>query len=285
MSVKTEKLIKTSTKREKDSIEKAESIRAIKEYNKNKETKISGLKGVTVDGDIIFMYSENVSILENSSEIFIPAAIIEFKYKTKKYLQEHPDTEVHINSLYSASENFESPNLGIKRGEKIKEVLLSVGIPNENIVVKPIIKALEFNEEGFFDNSISILFKPLDQNRVEELKTRLPDTKTVYPTFSNSGILINDNLKELLAEVKQVVQDNPDVRIELIGHTDNIGNEIDNYKMGLDYAKQVEWYLIAKGGIRNSKIKSSSKGESEPIEANNTEAGRTMNRRVVVVYY
>lgn len=285
MSAKKEKVVNTLSKREKDSIEKAESIRAINEFKKNKETKISGLKGVTYDGDIIFMYTENVSILENSSEIFIPTTIVDFKYKTKKYLQEHPESEVQINSLYSASENFESPNLGIKRGEKIKEVLLSVGIPNEKIVVKPIIKGLEFNEEGFYDNSISVLFKPLDQNRIDELKSRLPETKTVYPTFSNSGILINDNLKQLLAEVKQVVEDNPEVRIELIGHTDNIGNEIDNYKMGLDYAKQVEWYLVAKGGIGNSKIKSSSKGESEPIDRNNTEEGRRINRRVVVVFY
>ena len=78
---------------------------------------------------------------------------------------------------------------------------------------------------------------------------------------------------------------NPDVRIELIGHTDNIGNGQDNYTMGLNYSKQVEWYLVAKGGIANSKIKASSKGEEEPIDTNNSREGRIVNRRVEVVFY
>lgn len=251
----------------------------------NNEVKLSGLKGVTGDGDLIFMFPDGVSILENSNEIFIPETITDFKYKTNTYLSEHPNTEIHINSLYSASENFESPNLGIQRGKKIKEALLSVGVPKERIVIKPIIKGIDFDAEGFYSNSISITFKPLDLERVNNLKTELPETKTVYPRFSNSGILINKNLKDLLAEVKEIVNDHPEIKIELIGHTDNIGNDVDNYKMALNYAKQVEWYLVAKNGIRNSMIKASSKGEENPIEDNSYRQGRIANRRIEVVFY
>jgi hypothetical protein len=244
-----------------------------------------GLKGLNDIGDVIFIYAEGISILENSSEIFIPETIKDFADKTEAYLLEHPDKEVHINSLYSATENFESPNLGVKRGDKIMEALILAGIPKEKIVVKPIIKSIDFSEEGVYNNGISIFFKPLDRGRIAELKTKLPDKKIVYPRFSTNGILINNNLKVLLEEVKQVVKANPDVRIELIGHTDNIGNSEDNYTMGLNYSKQVEWYLVAKGGIANSKIKSSSKGEEEPIDNNKTEKGRITNRRVEVVFY
>ena len=138
---------------------------------------------------------------------------------------------------------------------------------------------------AWYNNGISIYFKPLDHARIAELKTKLPDKKILYPRFSTSGILINNNLKTLLKEVKEVVKANPDVRIELIGHTDNIGNGQDNYTMGLNYSKQVEWYLVAKGGIANSKIKASSKGEEEPIDTNNSREGRIVNRRVEVVFY
>ena len=55
--------------------------------------------------------------------------------------------------------------------------------------------------------------------------------------------------------------------------------------MGLNYAKQVEWYLVAKGAIKNSMIKATSKGETEPIDTNNSERGRIANRRVEVIFY
>jgi len=248
-------------------------------------TKTVGLKGINSNGDIIFGYSEGISILENSSEIFIPETVANFKNKIYSYLDEHPDQEVHINSLYSASENFESPNFGIKRGEKVKEVLLAVEIPREKIVVKPIITGINFNEEGFNTNSITFIFKSLDYNRLNNLKNSIPDKKVVYPEFSSSGVQINKRLETLLVEIKQIVKDNPDIRIELIGHTDNIGSSIDNQIMALNYSKQVRWYIISKGGIDKSKIKATSKGESEPIDSNQTERGRLANRRIEVIFY
>ena len=279
----TEEIEEPSEELVLDNIE--DSINASKEVSDVVDIKLNGLKGVNLEGDIIFLFAEGISIIKNSSEIFIPESIIDFKYKTKTYLLEHSDKEVHINSLYSASENFESPNLGIKRAEKIKEVFLNAGIPIEKIVLKSVIKDIDFNEEGLFTNSISIRFKELDEARIEELKTKFPEPRNVYPTFSNSGIRINQNLRDLLKDVKRIVKERPEIQVELVGHTDNIGNEIDNYKMGLNYAKQVEWYLVAKGGIANSRIKASSKGETEPIEPNVNSSSRRANRRITVVFY
>jgi outer membrane protein OmpA-like peptidoglycan-associated protein len=249
------------------------------------EIKTTGLRATNTKGDIIFIFNEGISIAQNSSEVFVPESIRSFKIKTKAYLLEHPDNEVQINSLYGASENFESPNLGVKRAEKIRKILTEIGVPKEKIVIKPIIKGIEFNKEGYFNNSISIIFKPLDTARVEGIRTRLFDNRILYPRFSNSGILINDNLKNLLSDIKQIVKDNPEIRVELIGHTDNIGNDLDNYEMGLYHANQIQWYLVTNGGIEKSMIKSTSKGESEPIDTNDTESGRIANRRIEVIFY
>ena len=125
----------------------------------------------------------------------------------------------------------------------------------------------------------------MDTARVEGIRTRLFDNRILYPRFSNSGILINDNLKNLLSDIKQIVKDNPEIRVELIGHTDNIGNDLDNYEMGLYHANQIQWYLVTNGGIEKSMIKSTSKGESEPIDTNDTESGRIANRRIEVIFY
>ncbi len=279
-----EKIDKSSEKfANKISIE--DSISKIEKKIDSTDSKLDGLKGMNLDGDIIFLFGEGVSITKNSSEIIIPESIIDFKYKTKTYLLEHSNKEVHINSLYSASENSESPNLGIKRGEKVKEVLLTAGIPIEKIVIKPVIKDIEFNEEGVFSNSISIRFKELDENRIEQLKPKFPEPRNVYPIFSNSGILVNQDLKNLLADLKRIVKENPEIRVELIGHTDHIGNGNDNYKMGLSYARQVKKYLVTKGAIKNSRIKYSSKGETEPLEPIENSNNVLANRRITVVFY
>jgi OOP family OmpA-OmpF porin len=103
-------------------------------------TSVNGLKAINQQGDVIFLFPEAMSFIKNDNEVHIPASAIDFKYKINTYLLEHPDKEIQITSIYSPKENAESPNLGIKRGNKIKEILLETGIPSEKIVVKPLIK-------------------------------------------------------------------------------------------------------------------------------------------------
>ena len=245
----------------------------------------SGLKALTSEGDVIFHYPEGITITKNSADISIPTQTLDFKYKLITYLLEYPNREIHISSLYSATENIESPNLGIQRGKKIKEILVQVGIPSEKIVVKPFIKEISFQVDNTFSNSFTFSIKPLDTERVNTLKNKIPESRIVYPNFSNTGIIVNDNLKLLLNEVVNIVTENPDVQLEVIGHTDSVGNANDNYAMGLQFANQVRWYLINKGQIDSKKIKASSKGEAEPLDTNQTESGRNANRRIELKFY
>ncbi|PKA84115.1 OmpA family protein [Ulvibacter sp. MAR_2010_11] len=244
-----------------------------------------GLKAITNDGDIIFLYKEGIIITKNSPEIVIPKSSVDFKYKLNTYMLEHPDREIHIASLYSADENITSPNLGIQRGMKIKEILVNMGISSDKIVVRPFIKEIDFTTNNTFSNSFTFSFKPIDTKRISTLKNKIPESTIVYPNFSTTGIMVNENLKTLLAEVVQIVEENPDINVEVIGHTDNVGNANDNFIMGLQFARQVRWYLINKGKIDSAKIKATSRGEAEPIDSNHTESGRNANRRVEVKFY
>ena len=67
----------------------------------------------------------------------------------------------------------------------------------------------------------------------------------------------------------------------VIGHTDSIGSDAYNMRLGQRRAESVKAYLISKG-IEANKIRTQSKGEKEPIADNRTAAGRAKNRRVVV---
>ncbi len=243
-----------------------------------------GLKATNESGDIIFLFSEGISIIKNEIEINIPISIIDYKYKVNTYLLEHPDQEIHINSIYSPKERIITPNIGLQRAEFIYRQLVETGVPKEKIIIKSVIKDIIFNEKNNFNSSIYLTFKPLDKSRIELLKNSVPSTRTVYPNFSESGILANKDLKKLLNELTIYFANNPAKKVEIVGHTDKIGNGTDNYNIGLKYAKQVRWYLISKGNFDKTLLKASSKGESEPIDDNNTHRGRIANRRIEVIF-
>ncbi|WP_034258371.1 OmpA family protein [Altibacter lentus] len=262
-----------------------DSIFVTQENQKEISEAPSGLKAISNEGDIIFLFPEGITITKNSALLKIPPSAVDFKYKLNTYLLEHPNREIHISSQYSASEDIQSPNLGIQRGQQLKEILIKTGIPSERIVIKPHIKSIEFDNNNTFSNSFTFFFKPLDTARINELTSKIPESRIAYPNFTTTGILVNENLRTLLAEVVTIVKQNPDIQMEVVGHTDNVGNANDNYILGLQYARQVRWYLINKGDISPTKIKAVSKGEAEPLDTNRSDAGRDANRRVEVKFY
>ena len=243
-----------------------------------------GLKGVSDTGDVIFYYPEGISIQKNTSTLEVPSVAIDFKYKINTYLLEHPEKEVHIISLYDASENMEAPNFGIQRGRKIEQILEEMGVPSEKILVKPMIKDLSFSNTGTFENGISFYFSKLDTVRIKAAKFSLPEPKTIYPKFVNNDIFVNEPLRNLLQETRHILSQHPNATLEIIGHTDNIGNANDNYLLGLQFARQVRWYLINKGQIDKDRVEASSAGESQSIATNATENGRNINRRIEIKY-
>lgn len=81
-----------------------------------------------------------------------------------------------------------------------------------------------------------------------------------------------------LDELVEYLQRKSDDRIEIGGHTDNIGSEVKNKALSLERAKSIVAYLIAKG-IDASRLTAKGYGSMEPVEENTTEAGRQKNRR------
>ena len=71
----------------------------------------------------------------------------------------------------------------------------------------------------------------------------------------------------------------PEIKINIIGHTDSEGDDRDNLILSNDRAQAVRAYLISKQ-IDGARLTSEGKGESEPIESNETEKGKQINRRV-----
>lgn len=81
-----------------------------------------------------------------------------------------------------------------------------------------------------------------------------------------------------LNKVVQFLQDNPTVKIQLEGHTDNVGSAADNQKLSQARAYSVVNYLVEKG-IKSTRLVAKGFGATRPVADNKTEAGRAQNRR------
>lgn len=88
---------------------------------------------------------------------------------------------------------------------------------------------------------------------------------------SSSNATLNEALRFLNGE--------PKVRLEIAGHTDNIGSDAANLKLSRERAEAVRSYLIAHGAD-STRLSARGYGEAQPITSNDTEAGRQANRRV-----
>ena len=69
--------------------------------------------------------------------------------------------------------------------------------------------------------------------------------------------------------------------LEIAGHTDNTGTNEINQTLSDERAKVVMFYLVSKG-VSENKISCKGYGYSKPIASNESEAGRTLNRRVEI---
>ena len=72
---------------------------------------------------------------------------------------------------------------------------------------------------------------------------------------------------------------NPDVQIEISGHTDNVGSQQSNQVLSLKRAQAVRNWLVQKG-MASNRMKTVGKGQNEPVASNETDAGRAENRRI-----
>lgn len=82
-----------------------------------------------------------------------------------------------------------------------------------------------------------------------------------------------------LDDVVTILHRNPNMKIDLQGHTDSKGSDAYNQKLSMKRAQAVKVYLVNKG-IDTNRMKCEAYGESMPAASNDTEFGRSLNRRV-----
>ncbi|MBN2541931.1 OmpA family protein [bacterium] len=98
-------------------------------------------------------------------------------------------------------------------------------------------------------------------------------------TFETGSATLTSNAKKVLDQVVQTLKDYSEMKLEISGHTDNVGSKSANQKLSERRANSVKQYLV-NNGIDSARLTTVGYGEDKPIDTNGTVAGRSRNRRI-----
>lgn len=87
-----------------------------------------------------------------------------------------------------------------------------------------------------------------------------------------------------LNELAEYLNNNPDLKATIIGHTDNVGKAEENLILSFKRAQAVSVYLEKKN-IAALRLYTEGKGDNQPVVPNSTEDSRALNRRVEVLFH
>lgn len=126
-----------------------------------------------------------------------------------------------------------------------------------------------------------------------KVATGKPDTRhklVEEGKFSTTGILfdfqsavIKPESYGVVKEIASVLKDNAGIKIKVIGHTSNDGDDNANLELSKKRAAAVKDLLVSEFGIDASRLETEGKGETQPVADNKSREGKILNRRVEFV--
>ncbi|WKN30158.1 OmpA family protein [Porifericola rhodea] len=245
-----------------------------------------------IEGEDLEVYArENVRFARSGALPIVPDSTQEVLKRVKNYFDEHDDEALVITAYYDETEenNSLAANLGWARAEAFKNYLLNLGISAEQLATQAEENInLTFSKDTLLDG---LAFKVIDElpeieemddEELLELKEKLSvSSHNVYFNTGDTTLVVGDSLRQHIQQLKTYLQQEQEAQLNLIGHTDNVGDAKNNLEYGKQRAEFVRRQLIA-SGIAAAQINTDSKGESEPIASNEDAEGRSKNRRVEI---
>jgi outer membrane protein OmpA-like peptidoglycan-associated protein len=99
--------------------------------------------------------------------------------------------------------------------------------------------------------------------------------------FDFNKATLKPEARRRLAEVLQVLKEQPGLQVLVVGHTDSIGSDAYNMRLSQRRAESVATYLV-QNGVPRQAIRTEWHGKRQPVASNATAEGRAQNRRVEI---
>ena len=225
------------------------------------------------------------------------------KEVTKEVIKEIAQDNINVGKLDSASrvalvnkvknyltqrikENAKNDREGSFEKEIAKELIKEVAPENTNI------EKLDASSKAALAKKIKNYIK--QKPKIDDTKEPVTNTevsvpvreketsifKTIYFDF-NTSTLSSPSVEELKQTAK-FISEHPEIKIEIVGHSDNNGSWEANLWVSEKRAKEVSDFLL-KNNISSDRMMYYGKGYSAPIANNDTKGNRSKNRRVEIL--
>jgi OOP family OmpA-OmpF porin len=144
---------------------------------------------------------------------------------------------------------------------------------------------LYVNKRGYIFQSLSFNYQEDDMLEPIELDVYLEPVRSGAATILNNIFFesgqhrIQPKSEPELIRVAEFMKENPEIKIEIAGHTDNVGDAAYNQQLSEKRAQAVHDYLEA-AGVAPDRMRARGYGQDKPLAPNNSEGNRQRNRRI-----
>jgi len=118
------------------------------------------------------------------------------------------------------------------------------------------------------------------------MKEQLDETGKIVThgiLFDPDSYRIKGESFKTLQQIGKLLQENPQLRLSIEGHTDADGSDEHNLELSRNRANSVRDYLVSTYRISADRLETKGWGESQPIDTNDTPEGKANNRRVELI--
>ncbi len=208
--------------------------------------------------------------------------------KTAAYLKKNPKRSLKITGYYRENEKNESifPNLGLARANNVKSQLTAAGVAGSQLDTdSKVLSNEDWYKGNILEKGVDFSFADAGANtdRLAAIKKRLFGKPIIlYFGTNQSSISLTSQQRKDFSDLIYYLDNVNTSRLDIEGHTDNVGNRGGNVKLSKDRAKFAQNYLNKNGGISTNRTKVNGFGPDKPLGSNDTAEGKAKNRRVEV---
>lgn len=101
--------------------------------------------------------------------------------------------------------------------------------------------------------------------------------------FDTGRATLRPESRAALEQVAELMKRDAALKLEIVGHTDAVGDDAANRRLSEERALAVRSALVVDHGVSDRRLRARGAGETEPVAPNDSEAGRALNRRVELV--
>lgn len=248
------------------------------------------IPGLTIeDVDFSALDDNNLYFGYGNSNLVVPTCVKRELKALVDHLNENKSRLLILKGTYDSDENG-NETLGKTRAESLRTFLVGLGCDaNQISIFSKQNNDLTFDPENtrtygsieFNFSSEEDIKREAAEKELKSLITSLKIPQVFYYETGSSVLNYNPDISKYISDLSNYLNNYPDSKISIIGHTDTVGGKEMNKKLSFDRANNIKALFLSKD-IKESAIELDGRGMDEPASDNDTEEGRSKNRRVEV---